>query len=475
MFQPIIKDNSFFENKATQILKNVLNDHCFVFDGSKWHFLTSRGRHAVGGISITDKMEFVEPFPNLQLIIQTSELWAPCSVVKDNQVFVFYAKPEKSLRPDPLKFAEYIANGGIFTMVLAQSPVNNLSQLKITHELFSDTGGARDPFVFWDKKVDQWVILYAKRIYENKDKIESGIAYRTSKDLIHWSEPKGYVIWDLFYDDEIKEKVTVSLGNGESPQLIEYDEKYYLFVTHVGYRNYHRTKVWVSDTPYRFGPVDKPLTTLYTHAPEIIKEDNKYYISNCGVHQKEFAETGNGLRVPGIEIASLHWLKQHLYIITDLPFSGKSTLAKELVKRFGFERTSVDKMMNKRKMDEVYMNQEDWNLVYSEAYEELEKLLQLGKSVAFDGGSLLKSERNKLKKIAEKCGVKWKLIYMNTPKEVILERRNKVKKTNERDPLEDETMDKAFEMMEEPVPDEKAVIFNPNDRVDDWINKYILF
>jgi len=167
-------------------------------------------------------------------------------------------------------------------------------------------------------------------------------------------------------------------------------------------------------------------------------------------------------------------MKQYLYIITGLPFSGKSTLAKELVKRFQFERTSVDKMMNKKHLEAQYMSQSDWNLVYSEAYQELELLLKLGKTVVFDGGSLLKSERDRLKKIAEMCGVPWKLIYVNTPKEEIIKRRKRNLKTKERDQLKDEVMNKAFNMFEEPQIDENFILFNSKINLKEWIKKNIL-
>jgi len=167
-------------------------------------------------------------------------------------------------------------------------------------------------------------------------------------------------------------------------------------------------------------------------------------------------------------------MKQYLYIITGLPFSGKSTLAKELVKRFQFERTSVDKMMNKQHLEAQYMSQSDWNLVYSEAYQELELLLKLGKTVVFDGGSLLKSERDRLKKIAEMCGVPWKLIYVNTPKEEIIKRRKRNLKTKERDQLTDEVMNKAFSMFEEPQIDENFILFNSKINLKEWIKKNIL-
>ena len=63
--------------------------------------------------------------------------------------------------------------------------------------------------------------------------------------------------------------------------------------------------------------------------------------------------------------------KPTLYILTGLPYSGKTTLTNELVKRFGFKTASVDDVMDERGLDSDTMVQEDWNAVYSEAYERL--------------------------------------------------------------------------------------------------------
>jgi len=37
-----------------------------------------------------------------------------------------------------------------------------------------------------------------------------------------------------------------------------------------------------------------------------------------------------------------------LYILTGLPYSGKTTLTKELVKRFGFSSVSMDDVMDEK-------------------------------------------------------------------------------------------------------------------------------
>ncbi|MDD3647719.1 MAG: hypothetical protein PHS44_04440 [Candidatus Dojkabacteria bacterium] len=307
---PFIENNAFINNKAINIIcpkKGKLNDHCFLFHRNRWHFLSYQGIHGIGGQSITNKIRLTYRLQGLTPYARKYELWAPCSVIFNNKVYVYFAVPKMKWKSNWKNFARYVENGGLFSIVLAQAPAINISKIRIIRELFSEDGGARDPFIFYDRHRKLWIMLYAKRIYENKRMIESGIAYRVSSDLISWSDRLGYVVRNLFYDDKIKDRVTISLGNGESPQLIKHMDYYYLFVTHVGYRNYHRTKVWASKDPLNFSIKKDHINTIYAHAPEIIKEKENWYISNCGEHHKEFGETGKGLRVPGIEIARLLW------------------------------------------------------------------------------------------------------------------------------------------------------------------------
>jgi len=308
MFKPFIEGNAFLNNKATQILRpedGPFNDHCFARDADgKWHFID--GRHALGGKSILQPMKFLGWFPRLERDNRIADFWAACNVVKDDTLYVFFADTVIGIHEKD--FISYVRQGNPFRIWSAKAPTTDFSQLEVANMLFEDTGGARDPFVFWHKEISTWVMLYAKRIDPTQGKTgESGIAYRFSKDLIHWSDLEGYVIRNLYYGDRIRDQVVEAIGNAESPQLVEYEGRHYLFVTHVGYKKYHRTKVWVSSDPLKFGPADKPLTVIHAHAPEIIIDNGDWFISNCGIHHKEFGEKGSSAREPGVEIARLLW------------------------------------------------------------------------------------------------------------------------------------------------------------------------
>ena len=156
-----------------------------------------------------------------------------------------------------------------------------------------------------------------------------------------------------------------------------------------------------------------------------------------------------------------------------LPYSGKTALTKELVSRFGFEAVSMDDVMDEKNLDPATMNQEDWNMVYSRGYEKLEKLLLEGKTVILDLGNLTRRERDTARAIADKIDVPFKLIYINVPVKEIKTRRQKNEEIKERGQLTEKTLQKAFDMWEEPSSDEKFVVYNQQMDLEHWIKTNI--
>lgn len=164
-----------------------------------------------------------------------------------------------------------------------------------------------------------------------------------------------------------------------------------------------------------------------------------------------------------------------LYILIGLPYSGKTTLTKELVNRFGFSSVSMDDVMDERGYEVEKMTQDDWNSVYSEGYERLKKLLSESKTVVLDLGNLKRSERKTARQIAESLGSEYKLIYLNVPVGQIKGRWTKNKETKERGQLEQVILDRALKMFEEPTNDENYITYNQSMDLDKWIKENIAF
>lgn len=166
--------------------------------------------------------------------------------------------------------------------------------------------------------------------------------------------------------------------------------------------------------------------------------------------------------------------KQTLYIITGLPYSGKTTLTNELVKRFHFTVASVDEVLEKGNYVVELMTQQDWDCVYSKAYTRLKRCLGGGKTTIFDGGSLKRSERETIRRIAESMNVTAKLIYVNTSKDEIRRRWLKNQKTKVRDHLGEKSMNFAFKLFEEPSSNENPILYYQKMDLGRWIEDNII-
>jgi len=166
--------------------------------------------------------------------------------------------------------------------------------------------------------------------------------------------------------------------------------------------------------------------------------------------------------------------KEMLYIITGLPYTGKTTLTQELVRRFGFTTISVDEFIDRGSYVVERMTQADWDRVYTQAFRGLRNYLLRGKTVVFDGGSLKRSERDTLKRIAEKAGTLAKLIYINTPRNVIKRRWLENRTSKVRDHVKETTMDKALDMFEEPQREENPILYNQDTDLGSWIKRNVI-
>ena len=93
----------------------------------------------------------------------------------------------------------------------------------------------------------------------------------------------------------------VDFGIFESPFVYKKDGLYYLFVC-FAHQRYYQTFVVVSDNPYHFRPEDV-ITTLFTHAGELIEIGGVTYMSSCGIEDPQL------MNFTGLWIAKLKWME----------------------------------------------------------------------------------------------------------------------------------------------------------------------
>lgn len=160
-----------------------------------------------------------------------------------------------------------------------------------------------------------------------------------------------------------------------------------------------------------------------------------------------------------------------LYVLCGLPFSGKSTLSKELVKRYGFSRIDLDEVKFELLGAEVkdeQVDQQGWDTVYQEMYKRINTELKKGKTVIHDAGNFTKYERGLVKQVADEVGVETITIFVNIPKEVCFARLIKNQQTKERFDVPEQTFNEMVAELEVPDSNENTIVYDLNANNKVW-------
>ena len=254
-----IYDPSIGENEEWYI-----NDHCFIKKDDKWHLfgitqkepakenVENEFAHATAD-ELTQSQ--YEKLPNaMKAEIEKNEyvLWAPYIYEHEGIYYMYYCAGGDS----PQTYQIHLATS-IDLEVWDKSDAN---------PLLIDGFDARDPMVI--KYEDEWILYYtANSTPAGGNHVVKCV---TSSDLVHWSDTR------TVFTHERRGSYG---GPTESPFVFEYSGYYLLFIgPSEGYAN---TAVYISDDPYDFE--NKPqVGSIASHAPEIVRENGKIYISHCG-------------------------------------------------------------------------------------------------------------------------------------------------------------------------------------------------
>lgn len=261
---------------------NYVNDHCIVRKDGAYHLfgITSRSARPA------DERYFVHaagkslqsPLAEMGVSIDRGTLaWSPCVTEHGGDYYMIYGPSPTSLSvsPDLYEWFNY-------PLSIQNEP------LYAFH---------RDHFVL--RLEDGGYLLYASGIQDRRGCISAA----SSRDLIHWKF-EGYALTSA-PDAPLRP----AWGAMESPFVVRRGGLYYLFVTYTDSSDatYNDTLVFVSGDPLHFGcylseaEPARLAARLYAHAPEIICESGKSYITTCGWIGKPNPNPGC------VSIAPLEW------------------------------------------------------------------------------------------------------------------------------------------------------------------------
>lgn len=184
-------------------------------------------------------------------------VWAPHVIENDGTYYMFFAGGVVDA-PDPHTR---------YKMQLATSTDLFTWERSDANPLFEDGFDARDPMVI--RYDDQWVMYYTANATPGGGAHQ--VAYRTSDDLVTWSEKQ------IAFEHPVSGTYG---GPTESPNVVQYDGSWYLFVCCDG--GYTSTKVYRSDDPLSFDYADQ-VGTINAHASEVVQDDDgQWYVSAAG-------------------------------------------------------------------------------------------------------------------------------------------------------------------------------------------------
>ena len=260
-----------------------VNDHCFIQgkDGD-WHMfgivwpdpgsgdstiVNYFGHAAATSLNQKSWQELAPPF--YEELIDGKLLWAPHVLQNEDTFYMFYC-----------------GGGAMESYAIVLRTSDDLNEWSEPEILFRDGFQARDPMVIWCAEINKWVMYYTAT--EAPDGGHYIVAYRSSEDLINWSDR------EIAYTDF---HVGAGWGPTESPFVVQRGDYYYLFI---GPRPYdHPTDVLPDWEHPGYDGTDVFRSTHWNHwensdfaghipvhAPEIIHDkDGDWFISRAGILQ----------------------------------------------------------------------------------------------------------------------------------------------------------------------------------------------
>lgn len=168
--------------------------------------------------------------------------------------------------------------------------------------------------------------------------------------------------------------------------------------------------------------------------------------------------------------------KQIHYLFVGYAYAGKSTLARELETRLGFNRISIDEVkfdLGFKDVSDSEISAEDWHKIFTELDKRIRNFLTDGKSLLNEYAWMTREWRDRAREIATSMGVETKIIFVDTPEKIIRKRWEENKKTKERFHVAVDVFEDSIRLFEPPSEDENLILYKNDMDVSNWIKENI--
>ncbi len=159
-------------------------------------------------------------------------------------------------------------------------------------------------------------------------------------------------------------------------------------------------------------------------------------------------------------------------MLVGLPFAGKTTLAKQLEKRLGFVRLGVDDVkfeLGYGELGDDEVTDEVWEKIFGILDSRILEQLRSNQSVINEYAWVTREWRDRARKLATDIGIDTKVIFVDTPENIVRERWLQNRKTHERFDLPEAVFKEALQDFKRPETDEHIILYDPSMEFDEWV------
>ena len=154
-----------------------------------------------------------------------------------------------------------------------------------------------------------------------------------------------------------------------------------------------------------------------------------------------------------------------------LAFSGKTTLARAIVRFTGAAYVGLDEINRERGLGHggEGLPVEEWERTHRLAVDRVERLMEEGATILVDDTSNLRFLRERFRKVAGQHDYDVVLVYLDVPPAEIRRRIEENASTGRRANVLPHVLEEHIATFEHPAGDEAAIVYTPDQPVDDWL------
>jgi len=159
-----------------------------------------------------------------------------------------------------------------------------------------------------------------------------------------------------------------------------------------------------------------------------------------------------------------------VYAMCGIAFSGKSTAARSIARELGLALISLDAINEERGLDGGKgIPDAQWEKTSLIAMDRLRSLLKAGRAVVVDDTFSHRFLRDRCGRVAEELGCRFRILFMDTPFDVIDARRRANASNPVRGAIEDAVFDHHRDRFQFPTNDEPVVRLRSEADLAAWI------